>query len=107
HRLCLRPDQLNSECPEVLRAPRGIRVCGDYRSNSPSFVPPTKASHSFAVNRRIGPLGSLESRTARPPSGSSATSTQLPPLLDRLDLRQRSSVMTLPFSPLTRLVVLI
>jgi hypothetical protein len=48
------------------------------QSNSPSRAPVRNAAHSVGVNRRIGPSPrSFESRTALPPSGRSATSTQL------------------------------
>ena len=44
-------------------------------SNSPSRTPARKARHSLGVNKRIGPDGSLESRTATW-SSPWATSTQ-------------------------------
>src|SRR6266487_2644484 len=55
-------------------------------SNSPRFAPCVNAAHSDSVNRSTGPSGSLLSRSATPPSGSAATSTQLLLLNDRLDL---------------------
>jgi len=48
------------------------------QSSSPFLTPETKASHSARVNRSTGPVGSLELRTALPPPGNLATSTQLP-----------------------------
>ena len=47
-------------------------------SNSPFLAPPIKASHSADVNCRTEPFGWRLLRTATPPPGRSATSTQLP-----------------------------
>lgn len=43
-----------------------------------SFVRAVNRRHWAASKRSITPSGSLESRTARPPPGSTATSTQFP-----------------------------
>src|SRR6185312_12342285 len=50
-------------------------------SNSHFARPSRNASHSCRVKRSTAPSRSFESRTAVPPSGSGATSTQLPPAL--------------------------
>src|SRR6185437_10808021 len=51
-------------------------------ANSPLATPATNARHSVAVNFRIGLSRSLLSRTAMPPSGVRAHSTQLWPLAE-------------------------
>jgi hypothetical protein len=48
--------------------------------NSPLRTPATNARHSAGVNLRTGLSGSLPSRTAMPPPGMRAHSTQLWPL---------------------------
>ncbi len=58
-----RMTQLNSRMPRGTYPPRGIRMGYRTYSNSPSFAPPMKASHSAGVNCRTGPLRSFESRT--------------------------------------------
>src|SRR5262245_40095922 len=79
------------------------------QSKSPSAAPPTKASHSAAVNTRAGPAGCRELRTATWPSGSCATSTQLPPCgpLRRLlrHVTPGSSAAGIPLPMLIRLVL--
>jgi hypothetical protein len=47
------------------------------RAGLAAFTSPTNARHSPAVKPNTGPLGSFESRTAKPPPTSAATSTQL------------------------------
>ena len=39
-----------------------VPILSGQLSNSPSFTPPTKASHSERVKNSFGPSGSLESR---------------------------------------------
>src|SRR5579862_9890305 len=83
-----------------------VRLFGYLRpklSNSPLWAPPIKASHSSGVKRRTGPRGSRLFRTPTPPSGRSATSTQLPleklsELLTqfRLDFSSPFSIMECP-----------
>jgi hypothetical protein len=54
---------------------RRLRPASVDQSKSPARIPARKADHSFRSNRRIGPSGHFESRTAMPPE-IVATSTQ-------------------------------
>ena len=49
--------------------------------SSPARIPAVNCVHWAEVSTRMGPLRSLESRTATIPGRLSATSTQAPPLL--------------------------
>jgi|SRR6266545_398167 len=70
-------------------------AAGGVLSRSPLFTPLMNASHPARVKARTGPPGSLESRTATVPEGSSRTSTQLE--LEKLYvlLRHPSMIMIL------------
>jgi hypothetical protein len=60
-----------------------------------AFTPRTNPRHSSAEKRSIGPLGSLLSLTAMPPSGRMATSTHsLPPEPEYDDLIQVNFLFT-------------
>ena len=95
-------------CPAGVRSP-GLRAGRPARGSAAAGRPPTKASHSAAVNTRAGPAGCRESRTATWPSGNCATSTQLPPCgpLRRLlrHVTPGSSAAGIPLRMLMRLVL--
>jgi hypothetical protein len=86
------------------RLPRGgtgeSRSSSYGMSNSPTLVPSTNVLQESEGNSRIGPSGSLESRTWVAP-GTKRASTQLPVGPDRLDLNQPVSSLLNVFFPLS------
>src|ERR1700761_8451664 len=73
------------------------------RSNSPFFAPVRKHSHSWELKRWGVLLRSLESRTATPPLGRCAISTQ-PAALLALLLNQCRPVRSVSIPPLLSFV---
>src|SRR5580658_5002826 len=79
-----------------------------YRSsNSPFFTPVMNAVISARVYISAGPEGCRELRTAIAPSGSSATSTQLPLGLLTALLRQAAETSWSAWMPLLNCIVLL
>src|SRR5947208_3179376 len=61
-------------------------------SNSPAFIPLIHAAISAWVNVSVPASRAFELRTRAPPSGATATSTQVP-LSENVDTRQVGSVL--------------
>src|SRR5271170_5725689 len=76
-------------------------------SNSPFFTPVKNAVISARVYISAGPDGCRELRTAIAPSGSSATSTQLPLGLLTALLRQAAETSWSAWMPLLNCIVLL